>query len=75
MMKKQTILNKFISIPKEKEKYEPDENTLKILCQKWKIKILKNIGFGGFSLVKLAYSEIANQFYACKVVTITIYNL
>ena len=74
MMKKQSILNKFISIPKEKEKYEPDENTLKILSQKWKIKILKNIGFGGFSLVKLVYSEIANQFYACKVVIKTIYN-
>ena len=74
MMKKQSILNKFISVPKEKAKYEPDENTLKILSQKWKIKILKNIGFGGFSLVKLVYSEIANQFYACKVVIKTIYN-
>lgn len=74
MMKKQSILNKFIPIPKEKEKYEPDELTLKILSEKWKIKILKNIGFGGFSLVKLVYSEITNQFYACKVVIKIIYN-
>ena len=67
-MKKQAVINKFISIPKEKEKYEPDEHSLKILSEKWKIKILKNIGFGGFSLVKLVYSESTNRYYACKVV-------
>ncbi len=70
MIKDSSILNRFITIPKDKEKYEPDENTLKILSDKWKIKILKNIGFGGFSLVKLAYSEITNKHYACKIVII-----
>jgi serine/threonine protein kinase len=68
MMKKQQIMNKYISIPKDKEKYEPDEQTLKFLSEKWKIKILKNIGFGGFSLVKLVYSEKTSQYYALKVV-------
>jgi DNA-binding HxlR family transcriptional regulator len=70
MIKDSSILNRFITIPKDKEKYEPDENTLKILSDKWKIKILKNIGFGGFSLVKLVYSEITNKHYACKIVII-----
>ncbi len=63
-----SILNRFINIPKEKEKYEPDEKSLKILSDKWKIKILNNIGFGGFSLVKLVYSENTNKYYACKIV-------
>ncbi len=74
-MKKQEIINKFITIPKDKEKYEPEEKSLKILSEKWKIKILKNIGFGGFSLVKLVYSENTNQYYACKVVIKYIFNL
>ena len=72
-MRKQEIINKFITIPKDKEKYEPDEKSLKILSEKWKIQILKNIGFGGFSLVKLVYSENTNQYYACKVVIKYIY--
>jgi hypothetical protein len=72
-MKKQEIINKFITIPKDKEKYEPDEKSLKILSEKWKIQILNNIGFGGFSLVKLVYSENTNQYYACKVVIKYIY--
>ena len=75
MIKNPSIINRFITIPKEKEKYEPDEKTLKILSDKWKIKILNNIGFGGFSLVKLVYSESANKFYACKIVIIEIYNI
>jgi hypothetical protein len=70
MIKDSSIINRFITIPKDKEKYEPDENTLKILSNKWKIKILNNIGFGGFSLVKLVYSENTHKYYACKVVII-----
>ena len=45
MIKNTSVMNKFIAIPKDKEKYEPDEKTLKILSDKWKIKILNNIGF------------------------------
>ena len=71
-MKKPIIYNKFITIPKEKEKYEPDQASLKILSDMWNLKILKNIGFGGFSLVKLVYCENTDKYYACKVVTINI---
>jgi hypothetical protein len=69
-MKKSSIINRFITLPKEKEKYEPDESTIKSLSEKWNIKILNNIGFGGFSIVKLVYSESAKRYYACKVVKI-----
>ena len=41
---KNQILNKFITIPKEKEKYEPDADTIKTLSEKWNINILPNIG-------------------------------
>ncbi len=75
MNKKPSIMNRFINIPKDKEKYEPDEKSLKLLSDKWKIKILKNIGFGGFSLVKLVYSENTNKYYACKIVIKNIYNI
>ena len=70
MIKDSSIINRFITIPKDKEKYEPDEKSLKLLSDKWKIKILNNIGFGGFSLVKLVYSENTNKYYACKIVII-----
>ena len=71
----QPIINRFILIPKEKEKYEPDTETLQLLAEKWKIKILNNIGFGGFSIVKLVYSEENKQYYACKIVNILYYNI
>ena len=67
---KNQILNKFITIPKEKEKYEPDADTIKTLSEKWNINILPNIGYGGFSMVKLVQSKITNDYYACKVVII-----
>ena len=75
MNKQPSIINKFINIPKDKEKYEPDEKSLKLLSDKWKIKILKNIGFGGFSLVKLVYSENTHKYYACKIVNKNISNI
>ena len=68
------ILNKFISLPIDKEKYEPDEATIDILSKKWKIKILENIGYGGFSIVKLVQSEITREYYACKIVKIYFIN-
>ena len=67
---KTQIINKFISIPKEKEKYEPDADTVKFFSDKWNINILPNIGYGGFSMVKLVQSKITNDYYACKVVII-----
>ena len=69
------ILNKFITLPSEKEKYEPDAATLDSLSKKWKIKILQNIGYGGFSIVKLVQSEITRQYYACKIVKIFFLNI
>lgn len=62
-------LNKSICLPKEKEKFEPDNNTLKSLLDQWNIKLLDNIGFGGFSIVKLAIDEKKNEHYACKIVS------
>ena len=67
---KNQILNKFITIPKEKEKYEPDADTIKTLSEKWNINILPNIGYGGFSMVKLVQNRNTNEYYACKVVII-----
>ena len=67
---KSKILNKFITLPSEKEKYEPDEDTIKLLSKKWNINILSNIGYGGFSIVKLVHNENTNQYYACKIVKI-----
>ena len=67
---KNQILNKFITIPKEKEKYEPDAATIKALSEKWNINILPNIGYGGFSMVKLVQNRSTNEYYACKVVII-----
>ena len=67
---KNQILNKFIPIPKEKEKYEPDADTIKALSEKWNINILPNIGYGGFSMVKLVQSRNTNEYYACQVVII-----
>ena len=67
---KAKILNRFITIPVEKEKYEPDEETIKLLSKKWNINILSNIGYGGFSIVKLVHNEKTNQYYACKIVKI-----
>ena len=67
---KAKILNRFITLPVEKEKYEPDEETIKLLSKKWNINILSNIGYGGFSIVKLVHNEKTNQYYACKIVKI-----
>ena len=67
---KSKILNKFITLPAEKEKYEPDDATIKLLSKKWNINILSNIGYGGFSIVKLVHNENTNQYYACKIVKI-----
>ena len=64
------ILNKFITLPKDKEKYEPDADTIKSLSEKWNINILPNIGYGGFSMVKLVQNKNNSQYYACKVVKI-----
>ena len=70
---KNQILNKFIPIPKEKEKYEPDAATIKALSEKWNINILPNIGYGGFSMVKLVQSKDTDKYYACKIVNL--YNM
>ena len=67
---KAKILNRFITLPVEKEKYEPDEETIKLLSKKWNINILSNIGYGGFSIVKLVHNEKTNQYLACKIVKI-----
>ena len=67
---KAKILNRFITLPVEKEKYEPDEETIKLLSKKWNINILSNIGYGGFSIVKLVHNEKTNQYYSCKIVKI-----
>ena len=67
------VINKYITLPKEKEKYEPDADTIKTLSEKWKIKILPNIGYGGFSMVKLVQSKDTDKYYACKIVNL--YNI
>ena len=63
-------LFKSISLPEEKIKYEPDDISLKELYREWNIKLIKNIGFGGFSTVKLAYNDLTDKYYACKIVNI-----
>ena len=62
--------SKSLSLPEEKAKYEPDDISLKELYREWNVKLLKNIGFGGFSIVKLAYNEKTGKYYACKIVNI-----
>ena len=57
---KAKILNRFITLPVEKEKYEIDVETIKLLSKKWNIKIISNIGYGVFSIVKLIHNENTN---------------
>ena len=57
---KAKLFNRFITLPVEKEKYEIDVETIKLLSKKWNIKIISNIGYGVFSIVKLIHNENTN---------------
>ena len=69
MIKNLTIITDVI-LPKEKEKFEPDEQSQQLIDKEWNIKLLYNIGYGGFSIVKLAYNPKEEEYYACKIVII-----
>ena len=57
---KAKLFNRFITLPVEKEKYEIEVETIKLLSKKWNIKIISNIGYGVFSIVKLIHNENTN---------------
>ena len=57
-----------IILPKEKEKFEPDEQSQQLISKEWNIRLLYNIGYGGFSIVKLVYNMEEKEYYACKIV-------
>ena len=57
---KAKLFNRFITLPVEKEKYEIDVETIKLLSKKWNIKIISNIGYGVFSIIKLIHNENTN---------------
>lgn len=65
----QYILEKDITIPADKKKYDVSPKEEEIIAKKFNICILKNIGYGGFGIVKLVKHNLDNKYYALKLVS------
>ena len=65
----QYILEKDVTIPDEKKKYDVSLKEEEIIAKCFNISIIKNIGYGGFGIVKLAKSLFEDRFYALKLVS------
>lgn len=63
------IHEKDISIPDDKKKYDLTKIDEKNVSNIFKVKLIKNIGYGGFGIVKLVQREKDKKYFALKIVS------